>query len=157
MYKCEPLLTRFRHRCERTLNPGKLFSFDEQTIGYQGRESDAKRHKDKAEGDGYQNDAICVRGYTWSWIWRHEEPPKIHPHLKPTYQRVLWLFQRLKEVWPLNRNYVAYADNLYIKDEFLFAAKQQEAPWAPVFVNGTARKGGRGFPSILLEKFHEPI
>ena len=48
---------------------GHDISGDEQTIGFQGCHADKLRITYKAEGDGFQCDAICDAGYTWTFFF----------------------------------------------------------------------------------------
>ena len=41
---------------------GEDVSIDEQTIGFQGKHADKKRHKEKEEGGGFQCDSINTYG-----------------------------------------------------------------------------------------------
>ena len=55
---------------------GHDISGDEQTIGFQGRHADKLRITYKAEGDGFQCDAICDAGYTWTFFFRNKPAPQ---------------------------------------------------------------------------------
>ena len=44
---------------------GHDISGDEQTIGFQGHHSDKLHITYKAEGDGFQCDALCKSGFMW--------------------------------------------------------------------------------------------
>jgi hypothetical protein len=84
--------------------PGKWVAIDEQTIGFQGASSMKLRISYKREGYGFQCDAICDRGYTFSFWFRHGAPPTLGPEFKdielsPTACRVIWLAQRLPINW----------------------------------------------------------
>ena len=48
---------------------GRHISGDEQTIGFQGRLADQLRITYKVEGDGFQCDAICDAGNTWTFFF----------------------------------------------------------------------------------------
>jgi hypothetical protein len=84
--------------------PGKWVAIDEQPIGFQGASGMKLRISYKREGDGFQCDAICDRGYTYSFWFRHGNPPDLGPefkHLKlsPTARRVIWLALQLPNSW----------------------------------------------------------
>ena len=48
---------------------GHDISGNEQTIGFQGHHADKLRITYKAEGDGFQCDAICDAGYTQTFFF----------------------------------------------------------------------------------------
>ena len=48
---------------------GKYVSVDEQTIAFKGNSSMKLRISYKKEGDGFQCDAVCDRGYTFAFIF----------------------------------------------------------------------------------------
>ena len=50
-------------------------SVDEQTIGFQGRHVSKLRITYKNEGDGFQCDALCNDGYTFTFYFHHEPSP----------------------------------------------------------------------------------
>ena len=69
--------------------PGKWVAIDEQTIGFQGASGMKLRISYKREGDGFQCDAVCDGGYTYSFYFRHGPPPNVgeqykHLELSPT-------------------------------------------------------------------------
>jgi hypothetical protein len=95
--------------------PGKWLSIDEQTLGFQGRSGIKLRISYKKEGDGFQCDALCDDGYTFSFYFRHGDPPTLPkefkdkiPNLSPTAQRVICLALRLPNVWSR-----IFMDNLF--------------------------------------------
>ena len=90
---------------------GRFISIDEQTIGCQGRHPDILRINYKREGDGFQCDAICSDGYTYSFYFRNQPAPKtfLDMDMSPLHARVHALFEQLT-----NKNYVCVMDNLYL-------------------------------------------
>ena len=52
-------------------------SVDEQMIGFKGSSSMTLQILYKKEGDGFQCDAICDRGYTFAFYFHHGKPPKL--------------------------------------------------------------------------------
>jgi len=60
---------------------GEKDSVDEQTIGFRGRHEDKLRITYKKEGDGFQCDALCDDGFTYSFYFRNELPPTDYPLL----------------------------------------------------------------------------
>ncbi len=62
--------------------PGKWLAIDEQTLGFQGASGMKLRISYKRKGDGFQCDAICDAGYTFSFWFRHGPPPELYPKYK---------------------------------------------------------------------------
>jgi hypothetical protein len=54
---------------------GKWISVDEQTISFKGRHVDKLRINYKKEGDGFQCDAICSDGYTFTVYFQNIAAP----------------------------------------------------------------------------------
>ena len=75
----------------------------------------------KREGDGFQCDALCDKGYTFLFFFRHGDAPKIgreyaNLSLSNTAKRVIWLVDRLPNQWTR-----VYMDNLF-NSQKLFSA-----------------------------------
>ena len=51
---------------KKAIKMGQHISVDEQTMGFEGNHSNIIRITFKAEGHGFQCDAICADGYTYS-------------------------------------------------------------------------------------------
>jgi Transposase IS4 len=100
-YKLEPLLSEMRLKMEAAWNLGRSFAIDEMTIGFQGRCRFKQRITYKAEGDGFQCDALCDdKGYTYSFYFRSGicEPHFDHVSLQgiaPLHKRMFWLLSRV--------------------------------------------------------------
>ena len=56
---------------------GQHISVDEQTIGCQGRHPDITRISYKHKGDGFQCDAVCSDGYTYTFYFRNHPAPQV--------------------------------------------------------------------------------
>ena len=84
---------------------GELVAIDEQTIGFQGASGLNKvRISYKREGDGFQCDAVCDRGYTYAFWFCHGNAPEFdklfkHHDLAPLATRVVWLCQQMQNKW----------------------------------------------------------
>jgi hypothetical protein len=107
--------------------PGKWLAIDEQTIGFQGASSMKLRISYKREGDGFQCDAVCDRGYTSSVWFCHGPPSDLGPDFKhlelsPTARRVVWLALRLPNKWTR-----IYMDNLFNSVKLFQALYQAKA------------------------------
>jgi hypothetical protein len=89
LWKVASVLEHLRKNCQRCWVPGKFVSINEQTIGFKGKHGLALRISYKREGDGYQCGALCERGYTFSFYFRHGDAPPApksirHLDLSPT-------------------------------------------------------------------------
>jgi hypothetical protein len=127
--------------------PGKFVAIDEQTIGFQGLSGLKVRITYKREGDGFQCNAICDRGYTYSFWFRCAKPLNLpatfkHYDLSPTAKRVVWLALQL----PNHRTRI-YMDNLFNSHKLFTALYQVKA-----LAHGVARAHGRGLPLAIVQK-----
>ena len=87
---------------------GHDISGDEQTIGFQGCHVDKLRITYKAEGDGFQCDAICDAGYTWTFFFQNIPAPQkwIHLGYSPLHSWILAMFDQLED-----KNHNCWFDN----------------------------------------------
>ena len=113
LWKVQHLLDELNDNAQRMWIPGKWVSIDEQTLGFQGRSGIKLRISYKKEGDGFQCDAVCDDGYTFSFYFRDGDPPTLPAEFKdsdlsPTAQRVVWLALYLTNVWSR-----IFMDNLF--------------------------------------------
>ncbi len=103
LLKVQHLLDELNNNAAKMWIPGKWLSIDEQMLGFQGRSGIKLCILYKKEGDGFQCDAVCNHGYTFSFYFPHGDPPPLPaefknkiPDLAPTAQRVsglLFVFQ----------------------------------------------------------------
>jgi Transposase IS4 len=145
-WKIDPLLKHMNVVNVKAWKLGKAISVDEQTIGFQGNHKGKLCITYKAEGDGFQCDALCQGGYTYTfYFWNHPAPKKyIDQKMSPLHVRLMFMFDLL-----VKKYYGCGMDNLYIPAKFLAAAYQHEKS---VLVSGVCRKGGRGFPKLVLQE-----
>jgi len=117
---------------------GRLISIDEQTIGFKGHHADKMSIRYKKEGDGFQCDAICYDGFTYSFFMRNMSAPKkyLYKGLSPLHAWCLFLLVQLKD-----EHHVCGVDNLYTSGRFFCEAFTGENK---VLCHGVARKSGRG-------------
>ena len=146
LWKVQHLLDELNENAWRLWIPGKWVSIDEQTLGFQGRSGIKLRISYKKEGDGFQCDAVCDDGYTFSFYFRHGDPPTLPAEFKdsdlsPTAQRVVWLALRLPNVWSC-----IYMDNLF-NSRKLFTALYR----AKCLAHGVVRTTGRGLPPSVRQ------
>lgn len=149
MWKIRALVDHLNKNCKDMWVPGMFLAIDEQTIGFQGMSGMKLRISYKREGDGFQCDAVCDKGYTFSFWFRHGPPPKFKPEgkyknfdLSPTALRVVWLADRLPNRWTR-----LYMDNLF-NSEKLFSALYK----AECLAHGVVRTNGRGFPNSIIQR-----
>ena len=94
---------------------GKFISVDEQTIKFQGRHPDKLRITYKNEGGGFQCDALCSNGYTYSFYFPNEPPPEKYTKkgMSPLHACVMSLFDSLED-----NAHNCNMDNLYTSANF---------------------------------------
>ena len=105
----------------------------------------------KKEGDGFQCDAICNRGYTCAFWFCHGDPPVLPSwlddlKLPPTARRVVWLAQQLPSYWTR-----IYMDNLF-NSQKLFAALYRVKALAHGVMRTSGREGGECRQSWAVER-----
>ena len=143
-WKARPLFKWMNYLMPLAWLVGRVFSTDEQTMGFQGHHADKKRITYKDEGDGFQGDALCQDGWTHQIFMRNDPAPKefLRLGLSPLHSRVLWLFSCLKADY-----HVCGVDNLYTSAKFCRVSYVK----AKVLLNGVTRTGSRGLPKSVLQ------
>ena len=71
LYKVRPILKELNCQARKMWRTGRWVAIDEQTIGFKGKHGMKLRISYKREGDGFQCDALCDNGYTFSFYFRH--------------------------------------------------------------------------------------
>ena len=146
LWKVQSLLDELNHQAKKMWLPGKWVSIDEQTLGFKGKSGMKLRISYKREGDGFQCDAVCDRGYTFAFYFRHGDAPTLpiqykHLELSPTARRVVWLALQLPYNW-----HCIFMDNLF-NSRKLFSAL-----WiAQALAHGVVRTSGRGIPTSIRQ------
>lgn len=123
---------------------GVAISIDEMTMGFQGRHKDKKRITYKAEGDGFQCDALCQEGYTYQFYMWNDPSPEKYRRYSPLHARVMALYDTLVKEY-----HSCAFDNLY--KSAMFCKELYGHPKYPL-IHGVARKGGRGIPSCVQQE-----
>jgi hypothetical protein len=125
---------------------GRDIAGDEQTIGFQGNHRDKRRITYKNEGDGFQCDAICEKGYTWTFYFRNQPAPKkyLDQGLCSLHSRILGMFDQLDQTY-----HNCWFDNLYLSTKFAKAAYLHPKK---IRISGPTRKSGRGLPKFVLQE-----
>jgi hypothetical protein len=147
LWKVCELLDKLNKQAKDMWVPGKWVAIDEQTLGFQGASGMKLRISYKKDWDGFQCDAACDAGYTYSFYSCHGPPPNVgeqykHLDLSPTAQRVVWLASCLPNRWTR-----IYMDNLF-NSQTLFSALYI----AEALAHGVARTNGRGVPPSIIQK-----
>jgi hypothetical protein len=142
-YKINAIIKQLIHISKKVMIMGKWLSVDEQTISFKGKHVDKLRINYKKEGDGFQCDAICSDGYTFTVYFRNiaAPPALIEKGLCPLHARVVSMFEQLP-----SKHYVCGMDNLYMSSKLaLYAATCR----AKVYIHGVTRQSGRGIPKCI--------
>jgi hypothetical protein len=147
LWKVRMLIDELNKQAKDMWIPGKWVAIDEQTIGFQGASSMKLRISYKREGDGFQCNAVCDPGYTYSFWFHHGPPPTLGPEFKdlefsPTARRVVWLAQRLP-----NKFTRIYMDNLFNSVKLYHALYRAEA-----LAHGVVRTNGCGVQMAIIQK-----
>jgi len=146
LFKIQLLLDELNHQAKKMWVTGKWVAIDEQTLGFKGKSGMKLRISYKNEGDGFQCDAVCDRGYTYSFYFRHGDAPTLPAEfdefeLSPTARRVVWLAPRLPNDWTH-----IFMDNLF-NSRKLFSALYR----AKSLASGVTRRSGRGLPPSIIQ------
>ena len=125
---------------------GRDISGDEQTIGFQGRHSDKLRITYKAEGDGFQCDALADTGFTWTFYFHNQPAPEKWTKLgySPLHSRILGMFDQLEEKY-----HNCWFDNLYLSAKFARAVYKHTNK---VRISGPTWKSGWGLPKCVVQE-----
>ena len=145
-WKVRPIIKWLNIICPLIWMLGVAFSIDEMTMRFKGRHEDKKRITYKAEGDGFQCDALCQEGYTYQVYMRNDPAPQkyMKQGLSPLHSRVMSLFDSLKD----NYHHCAM-DNLYNSAAFCKAGYNHDRR---VLCHGVTRKGKRGLPDSVVQE-----
>ena len=144
-WKVRPLLTWMNFIFPTMWLLGICFSIDEMTMRFQGQHKDKQRITYKAEGDGFQADALCDEGFTYQVYMRNDPAPKkyMKQGLSPLNSRVMALFDAVKDSY-----HHCTMDNLYNSAAFCRAAFNHTRK---ILCQGVTRKGMRGIPPCVLQ------
>ena len=144
-HKVEPFLKHAMQVSKKAVILGRNLSVDEQTMGFQGKHGDKMRISYKNEGDGFQCDAICSKGYTYTFYFRNQTPPKkyLDMGLSDTHSRVMGMIDQLP-----HKNYTLTMDNLYTSAKL---ARVAFLSLKKVMINGVVRLDRRGVPDIVKQ------
>ena len=135
-WKIRPIIKWMNYQCPQAWDLGRAVSVDEMTMRFKGKHRDKRRITYKAEGDGFQSDALCEDGYTYQIYMRNSPAPKkyLRKKLSPLHSRTMALFDSLQH----NHHHIGM-DNLYNSAAFCKAAYRHPRK---VLCHGVARKAG---------------
>ena len=125
---------------------GHDISGDEQTIGFQGHHADKRKITYKNEGDGFQANALCEAGYTWTFYFRNQPSPWdwVLKGYLPLHARILGMFDQLEEEY-----HNCWFYNLYLSAKFAKALLTHDKK---IRISGPTRKSGRGLPKCVIQE-----
>jgi hypothetical protein len=146
LHKVSTVIKWINYIGKQSVRLGMNASVDEQTIGFQGKHQDKLRVTYKREGDGFQADTLCERGFTYGVYFRNEQPAVKYTRqgYSPLHARVLWLFDLLTD-----NHHRIWMDNLYLSAKFVKACYNHDRK---VLIAGVTRKSGRGIPLSVLQE-----
>jgi hypothetical protein len=145
-WKIRPLLQWMNYIGPFAWMLGPCFSIDEMTLRFKGQHKDKRRITYKAEGDGFQCDALCQEGYCYQHYFRNDPAPKkyINQGLSPLHSRCMWLFDSVEDLY-----HQCSMDNLYNSANFCYAGYKHPKK---LLTHGVTRKGGRGLPACVIQQ-----
>ena len=122
---------------------GLEFSVDDTNMGFKVIQKDKKQITYKAEGDGFQEDALCREGLTHQVCMRNDTATSkdLSKGMSPINSRVMSLFDSVKYY-----HHQCAMENIYNYTYFCRAVYKY---YKKVLCHGVTRKGGCGI--------HEPI
>ena len=125
---------------------GACFAIDEIKIGFQGMHADNRRVTYKAEGDGFQLDALCEDGFCFQFYFRNDPTnvEYVKTGLSPLHSRVMKLFDSVEDDY-----HVCGMDNLYNSVTFCKRAWNHKRE---LNVHGVTRKCMRGIPGCVVQE-----
>ena len=143
MFKVEKILQELENNSKNKWDSGRVVSIDEQTIGFQGHHQNKLRITYKRIGDGFQCDALCDRGYTIAFRFRHDTNPSTgYNNICPLHQRVVYLVQQLNTNW-----------NIIVMDNLYNSRGLAEVLWKEkMMCHGVVRTHNRGLPKDIIQK-----
>ena len=97
----------------------------------------------KAEGDGFQADALCQDGYTYQDHMMNDPEPKkyLRKCLSPLHLRVMIFFDKVNKI-----NHHCAMDNLFNSAAFCKADYNHPKR---ILCHGVTRKGMQGIPDCV--------
>ena len=145
-YKVDPILKHLQEISMKAWRLGHDISGDEQTIGFQGHHSDKLCITYKAEGDGFQCDALCESGFMWMFHFQNQPAPRnwTRKGYSPLHARILAMFDQLE-----TEHHNCWFDNLYLSARFAKAALTHKNK---IQISGLTCKSGRGLPKYVVQE-----
>ena len=90
-WKIDQFLAWIKYISKKACKIGKIISVDEQTCGFKGWNASKLRITYNKEGNGFQCNALCDDGYTFTFYFRHDPPPEKYNAIgiSPIHARVM--------------------------------------------------------------------
>ena len=119
---------------------------DEQTTGVQGRQPSKLHITYKNEGYGFQYDALCNYGYTFTFYFHHEPPLVKYKSigLSPPHALVMDLFDEVTDEY-----HECGVDNLHMSAKFCRDAYTHRKK---INLHSVTHKSGRVLPSTIMQQ-----
>ena len=145
-YKVDSFLKHLQQVSMKAWRLGQNISGAEQTIGFHGRHADKLQITYKAEGDGFQCNALADSGFTWTFYFRNQPAPEkwTKKGYSPLHSHILGMFDQLE-----NKFHNCCFDNLYLSARFAKAAWTHSNK---VRISGPTRKRGHGLPKCVIQE-----
>ena len=123
---------------------GACFAIDEMKIGFQGMHEDKKRITYKAEGGGFQVDALCEDGFCFQFYFQNDlaNVEYTKTGLSPLHSSVITLFDSVED-----DHHVCGMENLYNSVTFCDRSWNQQRK---LKVHVVTRKVMRGVPGCVV-------
>ena len=96
LFKVHRMLQNLQRNFELYWDPAHDLGINDKTIGFRGRHKDKIQITFKDAGDGFQDDDVCYRGYTYSFIYCNDDIPDSKHYLCATSERVIWILKCIK-------------------------------------------------------------
>ena len=145
-YNVDSFLKHLQQVSMKAWRLGQNISGDEQTIGFQGRHADKLQITYKAEGDGFQGDALAVSGFIWTFYFHNQPGPEkwTKKRYSPLHSLILGMFDQLE-----NKFHNCWFNSLYLSARFAKAAWTHSNK---VRIAGPTRKSGHGLPKCVIQE-----
>ena len=137
-WKSHPILTWLNYIPALVWLLGLEFLVGEMNIVFKGRHKDKKLITYKADGGGFQADALCQEGFTYQVYIRNDPVPSkyLRQGFSPFHLRVVSVFGYVKD-----DHYQFAMENLYNSAYFFRVSYNHDER---LLCHGVTRKGGNG-------------
>jgi hypothetical protein len=148
LWKIQHFFDKLNDNAARMWIPEKWLSIDKQMLGFHVWSRIKLHFSYKNKGDGFQCSAICDNSYTFSFYFRHGDPPPLPkeskdklPDLSPRAMCVSWVALCPPNVWTR-----IFMENLFNSWKLFMVLHM-----AQCFAHGTVQTTGHGLPPSVRE------